>query len=273
MVAATCAGCEEEIPPTDDGLDYVAIGDSYTAAPWIPEVSTDGCARSDHNYPHLVADRLDQAQLIDVSCGGATMDHVLGSQAVGGRVRPPQIDALSPDTDLVTVGLGVNDLGYNYTASIECLLLASESLSGSPCEDANAAKIPQLLQRVEKRYADALEAITLRAPEARVLVIGYPRLLPDSGDCPDRVRFARGDLDFVRSSFDALDAMIKRVAGRLDLEFVDVNSASRGHDICSDDPWINGRRKDPRTKAAPYHPMPAEQEAVAGLVLARLGSD
>ena len=47
-------------------------------------------------------------------------------------------------------------------------------------------------------------------------------------------------------------------------------AASEGHDICSDDPWINGRRKDRRTKAAPYHPMPAEQAAVAELILALL---
>ena len=50
-------------------------------------------------------------------------------------------------------------------------------------------------------------------------------------------------------------------------EYVDVAAAGADHDICSERPWINGRTADRRTKAAPYHPTPVEQAAVADLIL------
>src|SRR3954449_4668189 len=52
---------------------YVAIGDSYTAAPLVPP--TDGstiCLRSGVNYPALIAEAMPGTALTDVSCSGAT---------------------------------------------------------------------------------------------------------------------------------------------------------------------------------------------------------
>ena len=40
---------------------------------------------------------------------------------------------------------------------------------------------------------------------------------------------------------------------------------SRGHDVCSDDPWVNGAVTQP-TRALAYHPFAVEQQAVADLV-------
>ena len=258
--------CDGE-EPTDRTFDYAALGDSYTAAPWLPTSSTDGCARSDNNYPHLVAEALEGDELIDVSCGGATAADVIQSQDQGDRVHPPQLDAVSGATDLVTLGMGVNDMGFSYTASYECLLLAEADPRGSPCKDANAQKLPAMLDKIHVGLVEVLQAITDRAPDARVLMIGYPRLLPDSGGCSDRLPLAPGDLDFVRQSLERLNATIESAADEAGVEYVDVAGASRGHDVCSERPWINGDRKDRRTKAAPYHPTPAEQAAVAELIL------
>ncbi len=47
--------------------------------------------------------------------------------------------------------------------------------------------------------------------------------------------------------------------------YVDVWSASQGHDVCSADPWINGQFTDP-IRAAGFHPFANEQLAVAGLI-------
>jgi lysophospholipase L1-like esterase len=188
-------------------------------------------------------------------------------QQAQGLVQPPQIDAVSPTTDLVTVGLGGNDLDFAYTSVFQCVLAAGVDPEGSPCEDANERKVPRLLDRIEKRYAATLDAIADRAPDARILVVGYPRLLEDSTGCPRRFPIAEGDVAFVRRSFDRLNETVAAVADEAGLEYVDVAAASKGHDICSDEPWINGRREDRRTGAAPYHPMPAEQEAVADLIL------
>jgi hypothetical protein len=46
-----------------------------------------------------------------------------------------------------------------------------------------------------------------------------------------------------------------------------VAKASRGHDLCADDPWVNGSVTDQK-RAAAYHPFAEEQVAVADLVVA-----
>ena len=79
----------------DPAFDYVALGDSYTAAPLVPHTDLmDGCLRSDRNYPQLVADELVNADLIDVSCGGAKTADLIVGQHLDKEVRAPQFDAL-----------------------------------------------------------------------------------------------------------------------------------------------------------------------------------
>ncbi|MGH3865072.1 MAG: hypothetical protein ACRDQ4_02855 [Pseudonocardiaceae bacterium] len=53
---------------------YVALGDSYTSGPWIPEQRADpvGCQRSTSNYPARLAAVLHISDYTDVSCGGAS---------------------------------------------------------------------------------------------------------------------------------------------------------------------------------------------------------
>jgi lysophospholipase L1-like esterase len=273
LTLAALAGCDDEDPSSDgSAIDYVAIGDSFTAAPKLPTSSTDGCFRSDHNYPHLVARDLPDARLEDVSCGGATTEDVLQSQDQGDVVHPPQIDAVSEDTDLVTVGLGANDLGVAYSTLYQCVQLAVHEPRGSPCADANADRVPSILAKVQDRLVEVLDAIGARAPDARILVIGYPRLLPESGACPSRLPIASGDVGFVRSSVEDLIATVEAAAGEAGVEYVDVATPSVGHDVCSADPWVNGRREDARSGASPYHPTPSGQQAVAGLILDALGS-
>jgi hypothetical protein len=46
------------------------------------------------------------------------------------------------------------------------------------------------------------------------------------------------------------------------VEFLDVYAASRGHDVCSDDPWVNGRQTD-TSRAAAFHPFPEGMAGVA----------
>ena len=269
-VATGLTACEEQKPLSDDGIEYAALGDSFTAAPYLPKSSAEGCFRSDHNYPHQVAvalSKTEDVQLRDVSCGGARTDAILQSQVQPDRVQTPQIDAVTADTDIVTLGIGVNDLKYSYTAAFQCLLFAQSDPDGAPCKKANGRKVPRLLEQIEDRVVDALGAIGNRAPDARIILVGYPLLMPDSGGCPDRFPIARGDVGFVRESFVGINETLEAAAREADVEYVDVAAASVGHDICSDDPWINGKRKDRETKAAPYHPTPAEQEAVARLVL------
>lgn len=268
LVAAGATACEGESPPPVQGLVYAALGDSYTAAPWIPKPSSEGCIRSDHNYPHLVARSLQDVRFADVSCGGATTESVLQSQVQADQVQPPQIDAVTAETDIVTVGLGANDLDFSTKAVLECVALTEHDPDGALCEDANDGKIPRLLERIQDRLVEVLDAIQDRAPDARILVVGYPHLLPHAGGCPKRLPLAKGDVHFVRESFESLIDTVEAAARKADVEYVDVATASQHHDICSPHPWINGADQKRRSKeGAPYHPTPAEQQAVAELIL------
>src|SRR3954471_15153979 len=114
---------------------YVALGDSYSAGPLIPTTDlAGGCARSDHNYPSLLAARLHVARLVDVTCSGAsTADLTHVQRPFQGARVPPQLDAVTPHTDLVTVGIGGNDLDLFGTLVATCTRLRDSDPSGSPC--------------------------------------------------------------------------------------------------------------------------------------------
>src|ERR1700709_2369081 len=96
---------------------YVALGDSYSAGPLIPVTDVaNGCFRSDHNYPSLVAESL-HAKLTDRTCSGAeTKDFTTAQNAE----VPAQETGLSKDTSLVTVGLGGNDEQVFRTLTERC---------------------------------------------------------------------------------------------------------------------------------------------------------
>ena len=65
-------------PAQEQVSSYVALGDSFTAGPVIPNQLDDpiGCFRSDHNYPHLVAASLRPAKFADASCSGADTENM-----------------------------------------------------------------------------------------------------------------------------------------------------------------------------------------------------
>ena len=116
---------------------YVALGDSYTAAPLVAptDVST-VCLRSGANYPTLVAEAIPGTRLTDVSCSGATTGNTTEVQTGGGgRSVPPQFDALRRGTDLVTIGLGGNDDGLFGTILGRCTQLAPSDPAGAPCQE------------------------------------------------------------------------------------------------------------------------------------------
>jgi len=267
-VTACTAGCDDngEAPIHR----YVALGDSYTSGGGLPEVDKDsgGCERSRLTYPTLVAKELD-ADLADVSCGGARTANATDPQPKGdGTVNPPQLNAVTRSTDLVTVGLGYNDGGLFAGLLVGCTSLAAHDAEGDPCERAGK-DWQHVVRSTGDSVAATLEAVHDKAPDARVLLIGYPQLVPPEGTCP-QLPLAPGDYPFVRSSLELLDTELRRAADDADATYVDVMAASAGHDICAGrDAWVNGSQARPGVAAA-YHPFAAEQQAVADLILKKL---
>ena len=248
---------------------YVALGDSYTAAPFVPRTQLDdGCLRSSGNYPSRVARALPGTKLVDVSCSGADTGSMTHVQRIGDARIPPQLDAVSRRTDLVTVGIGGNDFDLFATLVGACTRLRSADPTGSPCRAQFGDRLRQELPQVRDRVATVVAAIRQRAPHARVVVVGYPQIIPAHGTCPRRLPLAAGDRPWARWVNVGLAAAVEAGARRAD-GYVDAFTATRGHDICSAHPWINGPTTDVN-RALAYHPFAAEQAAVARLVLATL---
>ncbi len=248
---------------------YVALGDSYSAGPLIPVTDVaNGCFRSDHNYPSLVAKAL-HAKLADRTCSGAQTKDFTASQYAE---VPPQQTALSEDTSLVTVGLGGNDGQVFRTLTDKCPTLRASDPTGSPCAKAldvgGSDELVQALRQTEKNLVAVLEEVRARSPKAKVLAVGYPQIVAADHVC-SRLPLAAGDYAYLEKINRALTEAVQQAARQSGATYVDVWKASQGHDICSDDPWINGS-VDQQGKALRYHPFAAEQIGVAKLIVSML---
>lgn len=264
-------------PSPDARYDrYVALGDSYSAGPLIPTTDlAGGCARSDHNYPSLVARRLGVRSFVDVTCSAATTRDLTHVQPTFGDARiPPQIDQVTRATDLVTVGIGGNDLDLFATLVRICTRLRASNPTGSPCAAQLAAHGPDLrvaTTTISQRVAASLALIRRHAPRATLVLVGYLRLVPDTGTCP-ALPLATGDYAEGRRISRVLDQALRRAARRGGVRYVDMYAASRGHDVCSTRPWVNGSRTD-RTRALAYHPLAVGMRADAARVVGALRGD
>jgi lysophospholipase L1-like esterase len=249
---------------------YAALGDSFTAGPFIPVTAlAGGCLRSSGDYPHLLARRLHIQHLRDVSCSGASTRDLAGPQhPYPDSTVPPQLDAVRPGTDLVTLGIGGNDFALFGTLVGTCSRLRAADPRGAPCAHQLAAsgRDPSAeVSRIRTRVAAAVRQVRRRAPSATVLLVGYPRLAPAHGTCPVRLPFAHGDYAEIRRVTLALNRALAAAARDAGAVFVDVYAASRGHDVCSAEPWVNGAHTD-RAAALAYHPFAHGMVAVARLV-------
>jgi lysophospholipase L1-like esterase len=269
-------GATVSAPLPFEELAYVALGDSYTAGPLVPRTDVaGGCFRSDRNYPALLADRL-ELDLTDVSCSGAdTGDLVTWQRTVDDATVPPQLAALDEDTDLVTLGIGGNDFELFSRLVTTCPRLRAEDTDGNPCADELSRlgeDVAATTRRIGDNVAQAIGRIQDRAPDARVVLVGYLRIAPSQGACPRRLPFATGDLAFGDRVMRLLNAALAEAAERSGVEFVDMYAASAGHDVCSTRPWVNGRRTD-TNRAAAYHPLASGMRAVARELEALLHPD
>ncbi|GCD92274.1 SGNH/GDSL hydrolase family protein [Nocardioides sp. LS1] len=244
LYAAPAGGAQAAEP---DPIDYVALGDSYSAGPLIRLTRQDpvGCFRSTNNYPAYLAGFLGVATYRDMTCSGARTDDFFTRQGVLlGDAPAPQLSALSADTDLVTIGIGGNDHGLFGSMISTCQQVRHLDPTGSPCRkhfttrDGVDTKLRDA-RDIERLVAHALIAVHRAAPNAAVYVVGYPRLLPLTGTC-DEVPFATGDYAWGRRIEWLLNKSLQQAAADHRATYVNLYPATRGHDACGTDAWING---------------------------------
>ena len=253
-VALIAAGCfvydvRRAVPSNSH---YVALGSSYAAglslgprAPGSPIVSQ----RSVNGYPQQLAKLLEVPSFTDMSSSGATVLHVWQG---GQMMLRPQIDALGPETRLVTLTGGGNDVGYVGDITMMAFKgrggvmgsLASVFWKGARPVDARG--FPQL----EANVRGLVKEIARRSPRARIVVVTYPVIIPALGNCA-KLGLTDEQAKLMRAVGDKLADVTRAAATSAGATLVDMARLSEAHSACSGSPWVNGFR--PKT-GADFHP-------------------
>jgi lysophospholipase L1-like esterase len=252
---------------------YVALGDSYTAGPLVLNLVGNpiGCGRSDRNYPALVKAAAGITQFRDVSCSGATTVNMTAAQPVLLGRHAPQFDALRADLKLVTVGIGGNDVGLVGVAT-RCLGLGLLAPTGNSCRRSFAKpggdRIVDQIAGTAPRIAATLQGIHERSPRARVLIVGYPAVMPHRGrGCYPLLPLSLDDIAYIDVLLRRTNAMLAEQAAANDAEYVDTFDESIGHDLCAPlgTRWFEGLL--PMAPAFPLHPNALGEAGMARSVM------
>jgi lysophospholipase L1-like esterase len=273
LLAVSISMLAVALPASASAQEYVALGDSYTAGPLIPlQVPIFGCLKSNNNYPNLTARELGLS-LKDASCSGAETEDMTNPQGVSpDGPNPPQFDRLSATTEIVTLQIGGNDIGFSSIAE-DCF---SDSPEGTPCQDRyvhdGRDEISERIQATAPLVAAVFQGINDRSPTARVLAVNYAAILPHTGPgCWPQMPITEGDVPYLRAKQVELNAMLATQAAAAGAELVDWYAASVGHDACQPPAirWVEPAA--PANAAAPVHPNLGGMMGASALLTAALG--
>lgn len=280
------------------GERYVALGDSYAAGLGLkpPDTAADAsaCGRSTSNYPHQVATALG-LDLVDVTCSGAVIADLSSAQDASRGITAPQFDALTADTRLVTLTIGGNDLGFSSIAAY-CATLTGPSGpvrggdgSAADCRShydpgGDDTLADDLTNTVRPALDAALATIKSRAPDAKIVVVDYPAIVPDKANTPsggcwtnplqvsDSLPFTDTDLPYLQQIEARLDQTLSDAATAAGAGVATAYTASLAHTACSSSPWVNGVRIEGlATAPSSLHPnfTGASELAAAAIPVAR----
>ena len=218
------------------GAGYVALGDSYSSGTGTRTYIADGtaCQRSTYAYPAIDARALGLA-LSFRACSGATVADVTNTQ----------LAALTADTSYVTISVGGNDAGFSSVLTT-CALPSWLS----NCNKAVDAAQATINQTIPGRLSGLYSAIRTRAPRAKVIVVGYPRIF-NGDDCNALTWFSPSEESRLNATADLLNERTASAAATAGFAFVNPTSAFTGHAVCDRAEWLNGLSY-PITES--YHP-------------------
>lgn len=278
VVAVICAalaatqglGGTSAVALAPTSLQYVALGDSFSAGSGIlpMDASSPQCLRSTMNYPSYIAAAVG-ADVVDVTCGSAQTQHFFVEQHPG---TAPQLDALRPTTDLVTMTIGGNDSGLFRGLVVSCATEAATTLGiGNPCQEKHGTSFKKTIRRTTyPALVKALTAVRQKAPIADVAIVGYPWILPATGSCYPQMPIASGDVAYVRGIQATLNRAVERAAASTGAIYVDMSKASQGRDACQalDVRWIEPVLTG--TNPVIVHPNAAGEAAIGEQALEQL---
>lgn len=233
LTAPASAASSAASPYAD--TDYVALGDSYSSGVGAPgQVGL--CLQSANGYPGQWVSRNDPKSFTNLACSGA----------VTGDVINYQLPFVSSRTDLVSITIGGNDAGFASTV-ISCTI-SSDAACLQTIADARATITGPLAAKLDNTYA----GIRRKAPNAQVVVLGYPALFDTSTSSCGVGGMSLVKRRALNEGAQVLDALIQARATAAGFTFSDVRDEFAGHGICAASPYLNGLTVLPPTNS--FHP-------------------
>jgi lysophospholipase L1-like esterase len=224
-------------PPSD--AQYVALGDSYSSGEGDPpfddgtDERTNRCHRSSQAWPRMVGAADSTLQpMVQLACSGAETPDITVDWHEN---EPPQLvalQALGASPRLITITIGGNDVGF---ADMIKNCVFHDCKKNGELETRTefiTDELPQLL-------TSTLLAIKAKAPEARLVLVGYPSLVPaDYGLKRGCIWLRRNEDEGLVALAAALNRSQQAAADAAEAGYVPVLPALRGHELCTADPWV-----------------------------------
>jgi lysophospholipase L1-like esterase len=220
-------------------VNYVALGDSYSAGDGAGS-NSGSCDLSPNAYPALWAAASEPASFTFAACSGAKTSDVINTQ----------LPALSSSTTLVSVTIGGNDAGFSSV--METCVLDSTSA----CESAVSAAEQYANTTLPGQLGTMLADIRAHAPNAKIIVLGYPDFYDLS--VPVCIGLSSADHRALDNGINDLDGVLATAAASNGDTFADVRSQFSGHELCDGAGWLHS--VNIINISASYHPTATGQK-------------
>jgi lysophospholipase L1-like esterase len=261
---------------------YVALGDSFSSGDGNPPYRAgtdrllfphDKCHRSNFAYGSIVHGSRGGPWAF-WACSGARIPDMT-SRSRENPVEGAQLDRIAPpgksdpSVGLVTLTIGGNDAEFGVAAVCIASRLAVPLLCHGDWQKAVSAAT----ERLRTSLPPVLRTLRARAPDARILLLGYPDPFPTAVSPGSRCSawFATGDIAWANRESVALNAAIRTAARTSGARITFVSPTGfAGHDVCSRDPWFNAVYLEPSRVSGSFHPNVLGQRRLARDVLARI---
>jgi lysophospholipase L1-like esterase len=261
MVLTVAATLALAAPSSVGAAGLLALGDSFSsgqgAGLYDPRTTGHGntCYRSAGAWPQLLANSLALIRLPSLACNGAVTAQVLYSDHRGEfERRTSQLTRISGDPDLITITIGGNDVGFAEVLRY-CILGSCDRHYNKPSGDVLDGRISKVANVLPGLY----RRIRARAPRARILVVGYPRIFPlnvpggEVRNCAAWELISPREVAYLNEKASSLNGAIDRAASQAGVDFVDISDAFKGRELrCKGDSYVNPLQR--RWGIPPYRP-------------------
>ncbi|MER6910563.1 SGNH/GDSL hydrolase family protein [Streptomyces sp. NPDC000594] len=213
-----------------------ALGDSFSSGeanpPYVAGTDIDGkgCHRSLKAWPVTLGKNNKAVDSVEhFACSGA-LTTALTQEF---KKEIPQLTALgrltgAKEPRVVTLSLGGNDVGFS-TILESCFVPGGTCLGKGGAVENGEKELLRLSGTLKGHY----ESIQKKAPNATVVVVGYPRLFPATDEEEDCSWLSNKERIALNALGTKLDFVLAARAKQAGVEYVSVQETMSGHELCT----------------------------------------